>query len=316
MIRDKVSTWKEVISGVPQGSVLAPIMFAIYVNDMDEGVTSYMSFFADDAKLLRRLESKRDCEQLQDDLEKIWKWGQKWEMEFNVKKCSVMEFGKSKNRISGIYNLGDKEVKKVEFEKDLGVVITNDMTPDKQINKIIGETYNLLRSIKVAFAYMDEEMVKKILITMIRPRLEYAAILWSPSTKKNIRKLERIQRATTKLAPELSELTCEERLSKLELPTLEQRRERGDLLTIYRIMKNMEILDREDLLIWDTRNTRGHGKKLKKDNYRRDVKRNSFPHRVVDVWNNLDEKIVCAKTIHEFKTNLDNMRYGDGTPRA
>ena len=199
------------ISGVPQGSVLAPIMFAIYVNDMDEGVTSYMSFFADDAKLLRRLESKRDCEQLQDDLEKIWKWGQKWEMEFNVKKCSVMEFGKSKNRISEIYNLGDKEVKKVEFEKDLGVVITNAMTPDKQINKIIGETYNLLRSIKVAFAYMDEEIVKKILITMIRPRLECAVILWSPSTKKNIRKLERIQRATTKLAPELSELTYEER---------------------------------------------------------------------------------------------------------
>ena len=218
-----------------------------------------MSFFADDAKLLRRLESKRDCEQLQDDLEKNWKWGQKWEMEFNVKKCSVMEFGKSKNKISGIYNLGDKEVKKVEFEKDLGVVITN-MTPDKQMNKIIGETYNLLRSIKVAFAYMDEEMVKKILITMIRPRLEYAAILWSPSTKKYIRKLERIQRATTKLAPELSELTYEERLSKLELPTLEQRRERGDLLTIYRIMKNMEILDREDLPIWDTRNTKGHGK--------------------------------------------------------
>ena len=174
-----------------------------------------MSFFADDAKLLRRLESKRDCEQLQDDLEKIWKWGKKWEIKFNVKKCSVMEFGKSKNRISGIYNLGDKEVKKVEFEKDLGVVITNYMTPDKQINKIIGETYNLLRSIKVAFAYMDEEMVKKILITMIRPKLEYAAILWSPSTKKNIRKLERIQRATTKLAPELFELTYEEQLSKI-----------------------------------------------------------------------------------------------------
>ena len=57
-------------------------------------------------------------------------------------------------------------------------------------------------------------------------------------------------------------------------------------------------------------------KKLKKDNYRRYVKRNSVPHRVVDVWNNVDEKIVCAKTIHEFKTNLDNMRYGDGTPRA
>ena len=151
---------------------------------------------------------------------------------------------------------------------------------------------------------------------MIRPKLEYAATLWSPSTKKNIKKLERIQRAMTKLAPALSDLSYEERLSRLELPTLEQRRERGDLLTIYRIMKNMEVLDREDLLKWETRNTRGHGRKLRKDNYRRNLKKNSFPHRVVDVWNNLDKTIVCAKTIHEFKTKLDNVRYRDGTPRA
>ena len=73
-------------------------------------------------------------------------------------------------------------------------------------------------------------------------------------------------------------------------------------------------MDREDLLKWETRNTRGHGKKLRKSNYRRDLKKNSFPHRVVDVWNNLDETIVCAKTIHDFKTNLDNARYKDGTP--
>ena len=117
------------------------------------------------------------------------------------------------------------------------------MSPDEQINKIVGETYNLLRSIKVVFTYMDEEMVKKILVTLIRPRLEYAATLWSPSTKKNIRRIERIQRAATKLAPTLSELTYEERLLRLGLPTLEQRRERGDLLAIYRIMKNMEVLD-------------------------------------------------------------------------
>ena len=136
---------------------------------------------------------------------------------------------------------------------------------------------------KVAFAYMDEEMVKKILVTMIRPKLEYAATLWAPSTKKNIKKLERIQRAATKLAPTLLDLTYEERLRRLELPTLEQRRERGDLVTIYRIMKDMEVLDREDLLRWETRNTRGHRRKLKKDNYRRNLKKNSFPHRVVDV---------------------------------
>ena len=91
-------------------------------------------------------------------------------------------------------------------------------------------------------------MVKKIQVTLIRPRLEYVAILWSPSTKKNIRKIERIQRATTKLAPTLSELTYEERLSRLGLPSLEERRERRDLITIYRIMNKMEAPDREDLL--------------------------------------------------------------------
>ena len=73
-IRDKSSTWKEVISGVPQGSVLAPIMFAIYVNDMDKGVDSYMSFFADDAKLLRKVSTEKDCEALQGDLDKLWDW--------------------------------------------------------------------------------------------------------------------------------------------------------------------------------------------------------------------------------------------------
>ena len=145
-----------------------------------------------------------------------------------------MDFGKSKNRISGQYKLGEEEVKKVDCEKDLGVLITKNMSHDKQINKIVGETYNLLRYIRVAFTYLDEEIVKKILVTLISPRLEYAAVMWSPSTKKNIRKIERIQQATTRLAPTLSELTYKDRLDRLGLSTLEQRRER-DLLAIYRI---------------------------------------------------------------------------------
>ncbi|XP_076059106.1 uncharacterized protein LOC143035878 [Oratosquilla oratoria] len=242
---------------------------------MDEGVEFYMNFFADDAKLLKKVSTEKDCESLQRDLDKVWEWSQKWKMNFNIKKCSIMEFGKSKNRISGQYKIGTKEVKIVSSEKELGVIINKDMSPKKHINKTVGETYNLFKSVKVAFNCLDEVMVKKILVTLIRPRLEYSVTLWTPSTKKNIKKLERIQRATTKMAPTLSKLTYEQRLSKLELPTLEQRRERGDLLAIYRIMKGMEVLDREDLLKWDKRKTRGHEKKLKKDSYRRDLKKNS-----------------------------------------
>ena len=94
--------------------------------------------------------------------------------------------------------------------------------------------------------------------------MEYSAAVWAPSKKKDIKKLERIQRAATKLAPSLMDKSYEERLSKLNLTTLEQRRERGDLIAVYRVMKGMEELDRDDLIIWDTRDTRGHGKKDKK----------------------------------------------------
>ena len=316
VVRGTKSSWLEVTSGVPQGSVLAPIMFIIYINDMTEGVTSYMNMFADDAKLLRKVADEDDCVALNQDLEKISEWSKKWEMSFNTKKCSVLEFGKSKRRVVGNYFLNNEKIMKRTEEKDLGVVVTDNLNFGKHINKITGETYNLVRNIKVAFTYLDEEMVKKLVTTMIRPRLEYAALVWSPNLKKEIRKVERIQRAATKLPETLRNDTYEERLKKLGLTTLEERRERGDLIALYRMQEGMEKLDREDLILQDRTVTRGNSKKLKKSVCKRDIKKYSFPQRSVSVWNSLDEEIVCAKTIHEFKAKLDVKRYGDGTARA
>merc|ERR1712035_247280 len=99
---------------------------------------------------------------------------------------------------------------------------------------------------------------------MIRPKLEYAAVVWSPYKKKHIRKLERIQRIATKMVAELKELTYEERLKEMKLPTLEERRERGDLITIYKLMNNLEEIDRKNLFLMAERETgyfRGHKKK-------------------------------------------------------
>ncbi len=96
VVKDVKSKWRRVDSGVPQGSVLAPILFLVYINDMPEGISSYMSLFADDAKLQRPIKTTKDCEALQKDLDKIWEWSKKWEMEFNVNKCHVMEWEKVK----------------------------------------------------------------------------------------------------------------------------------------------------------------------------------------------------------------------------
>ena len=316
VIRDQPSEWGKVTSGVPQGSVLAPAMFAVYINDMGENVSSYISLFADDAKLLRKVVNYDDCRELQNDIDRVSDWSTKWQMQFNIGKCKKIEFGKSSKRCSFNYKLGPNVIKKASEEKDLGVICDEDLSPEKHINKITGESMNLLKNIRTAFAYLDESMMKKIITTMIRPRLEYAAIIWSPHEKKHIRKLERVQRAATKMVPELQDLTYEERLTRMELSSLEKRRERGDLIAMYRLIKGIDKLDRYDLLIMNERDTRGHGKKIKPSTCRRDTKKFSFPHRSIKLWNEQKEEVVCANNLHSFKKKLDANGLGDGTARA
>ena len=315
VIRDTYSNWKRVTSGVPQGSVIAPIMFQIYVNDMQMGVTSYINLFADDAKLFRVIESQNDCQQLQSDINRIYEWSLRWKLEFNAKKCHVMEIGKSKRRPIWEYKLGEEVIKKSKEEKDLGVIIQDTLSPERHINNIFNNTYRLLTNIRVAFNYMDKSMMKKIITSIVRPKMEYAAVVWSPNMKKDIRKIERIQRTATKMVPELKDLTYEERLTEMGLQTLQDRRERGDLITLYKIISGIEKIDNEELVVVkeEVSRTRGHSMKIRKNQCVRDTKKYSFPHRIVDTWNGLNEEVVTANSVHNFKEKLDKWRYGDRT---
>ncbi len=111
----------------------------------------------------------------------------------------------------------------------------------------------------MAFSYLDEGMIKKLLISLIRSRLEYVAVVRSPHIKRNIIKLERVQRAVSKMVPELSKSTYEERLRMLEIPTFENRRERerGDLINIYRMINGMENVDKKCFITLDTQEYKG-----------------------------------------------------------
>merc|ERR1712035_231476 len=177
IIKDEKCEWCKVISGVPQGSALAPVMFLIYINDMVDEVDSYISLFGDDAKFLKRVENNTDCEMPHKDLDKIYEWRKRWEMEFNANKCKVMELKKSKGRQTKQYTMGEVGIKKTKEEKDLGITISENLTPEIHVNNIVSATYELLRKIKRAFTYMDEEMMKKLIEYMIRPALECAATI-------------------------------------------------------------------------------------------------------------------------------------------
>ena len=107
----------------------------------------------------------------------------------------------------------------------------------------------MLRNIWMVFHFLDKDMMRKIVTTMNRPKLEYAKVIWSPHKKKHVLKLERIQRITTKMVPELEELTYEERLKEMHLATLKEKRARGDLIIIYKLMNSLKETDRKDLIL-------------------------------------------------------------------
>ena len=172
--------------------MLAPIMFHVYMNDIHEGLSSYVNLFADDAKTMREIRSKRTVwnykGQLERDVDKIWEWSQKWKMDFNAKKCHVMEMGERYRRPKWNDKMGEETIMKSKKEKDLGVVIQDNLLPEKHLNRIFAFTFRTLTNIRVAFNHIDMDMMKKIITTMIRPKLEYAAVMWSLHMKKDIRK--------------------------------------------------------------------------------------------------------------------------------
>ena len=148
------------------------------------------------------------------------------------------------------------------------MVVQDNLSPEKHIIRIFGDTFMMLRNIRMAFHFLDKDMRRKIITTVIRPKLEYAEVIWSPLKKKHVLKLERIQKIATKMVPELEDLPYEERLKEMHLTALKERRERGDLITIYKFMNNLEETDRKDLILrrkGEDRNLKGHKKILHKE---------------------------------------------------
>ena len=131
-------------------------MFQIYVNDIHNGVNSYINLFADDAKLLRVIKTRKDVLLLQqEDINKIYEWSRKWKLEFNAKKCHVMELRKSKRRPVWNYLMDKEQIMKTKEERGL--------KPRKHISKIFELTYKMLTNIRVVFQYLDKDMMKKLL---------------------------------------------------------------------------------------------------------------------------------------------------------
>ena len=156
------------------------------------------------------------------------------------------------------------------------------------------------------FTYMDQEMFLNLYKSMVRPHLEYGSQIWSPVYKKDKIIIENVQRRGTRLVKSLQHLPYEKRLETLGLPTLEYRRERADMVQVYKIISGIDKLDTDALLTFSSQGrTRGHSLKLFKRRARLNLRKNSFSDRIVDVWNTLPEFVVKAPSVNAFKNRLN-----------
>ena len=308
MVRGEYSEWVDVISGVPQGSVLGPILFLIYVNDIPEMVNCSIKMFADDTKLFRTVKSIDDCNILQNDLDTLSQWTNEWLLSFNIDKCKVMHIGKNNPKLeyTMITENENKILIETREEKDLGVWITNDLKPEKQVIAASQRAMTVLRSVKRAFVRFDIETFSIIYTTYIRPHLEYCIQAWAPYYAKDILLLEKVQRRATKLVWGLKDLSYEERLERLKLFSLEERRLRGDLIQTFKLLTGKENVDYEILFNRSTNHLRGHSFKLSKSQCNKLCRRRFFSQRVIDIWNSLSEFIVSAPSTNTFKKRIDN----------
>jgi len=207
------SEWRDVISGVLQGSVLGPLLFIIYIKDIDDCVVGKILKFEDDTKIYHTVYSDEDVSALQSDLYNLVEWSEQWQMLFNADKCKFMHMGFNNNLVQ--YDMNDVKLECVSEEKDLGVIINEDLKCEKQCSEAARKANRMLGMIKRNFVDRSKETIIPLYKSLVRPHLEHCYQIWSLYCKKDIKLIEGVQRRATKLVAGMQELNYNERLKKL-----------------------------------------------------------------------------------------------------
>ena len=305
------SIWKEVVSGVPQGSVLGPLLFIIFVNTIENDIDSKVLKFADDIKIIRVIKGERDQEVFQADLNKLVKWSEDWQMKFNLKKCKVMHTGRVHSERT--YAMNGEELDKIKMEKDLGIIINDKLKAADQVVEARKKALGMLGAIYRNVSYKGEEVIRKLYCAYVRPILEYCVQAWSPTLEKDGRLLERVQKRATKMVTGLRLLSYEDRLRKLDLFSLKYRRLRGDLIEVYKFVHGQHSGYLKGMFeLNETDRGRGHQYKLIVKHSRTRLRQSFFTRRAVGHWNGLPENVVTAESLGSFKARLDKYYTGRG----
>ena len=202
------SHWGPVSSGIPQGSILGPLLFVLYVNELPSLMKSRVKLFADDTKLWRSIKSNQDAQLLQDDVSTLIEWSGDWLLKLSIDKCKKLSVGNTPYSEYYIEEGSNRTtIQAVREEKDLGIFVSEDLKWSLQCGKAASKAMMALGLIKRTFPCLNKELFLTLYSTYVRPHMEFCVQAWSPYLQKDIATLERVQRRATTLVKCISKFS-------------------------------------------------------------------------------------------------------------
>ncbi len=291
-----------VTSGVPQGSILGPVLFLIYVNEIHDIVTSSsVSCFADDTKLFKTIHSGNDANLLQEDLNNLTNWSESSGLTFNELKSNCQTVTRKRAPLFHQYTINDKPIGRLDEQRDLGVRVNSKLSWSSQVASQISAANKSLGCVRRSVSEINDVKVRRILyLAIVRPHLGYATQIWSPQSINLIKRVARVQRRATKVIlnlPFRSDTTYEQRLNSLNLLPLTYWHEFLDLVFFFKIVHNLvkinpEYMPSQHIPTRTTRTTSDpnllyfYPKRCKTLTFQR-----SFFSRTCRIWNQLPDEM-------------------------
>ena len=245
-VDDEYSSYEDVLSSVLQGSVLGGILFNIFVDDIDDAVVDQiltaMAKFADDTKVAKVVETEEDAAAMQMIINELAKWAKKWEMKFNAEKCKIMHFGNRNARAK--YVMDGVELGEITEERDLGIRVANTMKPSRQCAVAAKSANYALSQIQRSFHFRRKGDLIPLYKTFVRPKLEFGVAAWSPWTETDKKEMEKVQERLMRMVSDAVGTSYEEKLKDAGLTTLRERRERGDVIEVFKTLRGINNVEK------------------------------------------------------------------------
>ena len=299
----------KITSGVPQGSVLGPLLFLIYINDLPNCVqNSVCRLFADDCILYQRIRTSQDSDKLQADLDQLQKCESTWLMEFNTSKCQAISITNKIKPIIGRYQVHGHILEQVNCAKYLGIYIDSKLAYNTHVDAIVKKANSTCAFLARNIPRCCRKVKQMAYSTYIRQTVEYASPVWDPHTKRNTNKIEMVQRRCARYVTGNFDRTSSvtSMLNCLSWPTLEERRRQYRLAVMYRILHNQVDIHWQSFLTKTSSCTRGHSCRLFVPFCKNHVYASSFFPRTSKDWNNLTFDPADAPSLDIFTRKLMN----------